>query len=106
MPRAKETLEVLVDELCKVSQGVKQDEFDRAIVGMKSRLVMQGESTGARASAIAADQYMRGRPRTLAEWAQRVDDITLDGLNQFLRDHPPGDMTIVTIGPEELEEQE
>ena len=55
VPRAKETLEVLVDELCKVSQGVKQDEFDRAIVGMKSRLVMQGESTGARASAIAAD---------------------------------------------------
>ncbi len=105
VPRAKETLEVLVDELCKVSQGVKQDEFDRAIVGMKSRLVMQGESTGARASAIAADQYMRGRPRTLAEWAQRVDDITLDGLNQFLRDHPPGDMTIVTIGPEELEGQ-
>jgi predicted Zn-dependent peptidase len=49
---------------------------------------------------------MRGRPRTLAEWAQRVDDITLDGLNQFLRDHPPGDMTIVTIGPEELEGQE
>ena len=69
---------------------------------MKSRLVMQGESTAARAAAIAADQYTRGRPRTLSEMADRVEAITLPKLNAFLRDHPPGEMSVVTIGPSPL----
>ncbi len=101
-PRAQETLDVLVAELKRLSDGIEPDEFQRAIVGMKSRLVMQGESTGARAHAIAADQYMYGRPRSLDELAAKVDAITLDQLNQYIKQHRPGDMTIVTIGPEKL----
>lgn len=101
-PRAQETFDVLTGELRRLSEGVDQSEFDRAIVGMKSRFVMQGESTGARAAAIAADQFILGRPRTLDELAQRVDGITLDKLNGFIRTHPPGPMTVVTVGPGEL----
>lgn len=102
VPRAQETLDVLTAELRRLSQGVQPDEFQRAIVGMKSRLVMQGESTGARAHAIAGDQYLFGRPRSLDELARRVDSITLEGLNEFVRAHPPGPMTVVTIGPAPL----
>lgn len=101
-PRAQETLDVLTAELTRLSEGIKPDEFDRAIVGMKSRLVMQGESTSARANAIAADQHVLGRPRTLEELEQRVDSISLAGLNEFVHEHPPGPMTIVTVGPAEL----
>lgn len=101
-PRAQETLDVMAGELRRMSEGVDESEFARAIVGMKSRLVMQGESTGARASAIATDQYVLGRPRTLDELAARVDAVTLDGLNDFLRDNPPGAFTLTTIGPEAL----
>lgn len=101
-PRAQETLDVLVAELRRLSDGIDQGEFDRAIVGMKSRLVMQGESSQARAGSIAAEQYLYGRPRTLEEWAAKVDQITLANLNQFVRDHPPGPMTVVTIGPDPL----
>jgi len=103
VPRAQETLDVLVGELRRLSDGIEQDEFDRAVVGMKSRLVMQGESTSARARAVAVDQYLLGRPRTLGELADRVESITLDKLRGFVTDHPPGDMTIVTIGPEALD---
>jgi len=100
--RAQETLDVLTSELHRLSQGIDPSEFQRAVVGMKSRLVMQGESTGARAGAIVTDQFVLGRPRGLDELADRVDAITFDGLNRFLAEHPAGKMTIATIGPTPL----
>ena len=51
-PRAQETLDVMLAEIHKLQQGITQDELDRARIGMKSGIVMQGESTSARASAI------------------------------------------------------
>lgn len=101
--RAAETLDVLTGELIRLHDGVERDEFDRAIVGLKSRLVMQGESTSARARAIAHDQFLLGRPRTLDDFAAAIDAVTLDGLNDFLAAHRPGEMTTVTIGPAPLE---
>jgi len=101
-PRAQETLDVMAMELRRLADGVDQSEFDRAIVGMKSNLVMQGESTGARAGAIAVDQYILGRPRTLDDLASRVDGVTLSALNGYLRDNPPGTFTVSTIGPEPM----
>lgn len=101
-PRAQETLDVMRRELVRLGEGVEESEFQRAVVGMKSRLVMQGESTRSRAGAIARDQYVLGHPRTLEELASRVDAITIDKLNAFLATNPPGDMTIVTVGPSAL----
>jgi len=101
-PRAQETLDVLTAELRRLADGVDEGEFRRAVVGMKSRLVMEGESTGARASSIASDQYLYGRPRTLAEDAAEVDALTLDALNDFVKRSPAGKMTVVTLGPEAL----
>ncbi len=101
-PRAQETLDVFVGELRRIAQGVEADELQRAMVGTKARLIMQGESTGARAGAIAADLYVHGRPRTLAELAERVDSVTLEDVNRFVADRLVKDITAVTIGPERL----
>ncbi len=103
VPRAQETLVVFIAELRRLSQGVEADELQRALVGIKARLVMQGESSGARAGAIAADQYVHGRPRTLDEMAGRVDAVTLDDVNRFVADRAVKDLTIVTIGPKALQ---
>lgn len=100
--RAQETLDVMRGEFVRLSDGIEQNEFDRAMVGMKTRLVMQGESTHARSSAIAMDQHTFGRPRTLDELIARVDGVTLDKLNDFVKANKPGQMTIITIGPEAL----
>lgn len=100
--RAQETLDVLRGELVRLSDGIEPDEFQRAIIGMKSRLVMQGESTSARARAIAADQYIYDRPRSLDEMAAEVDGVTLDALKRFVAEHRPKAMTIVTIGPDAM----
>lgn len=101
-PRAQETLDVLTHELRRLSDGVDESEFQRAVVGMKSSLVMQGESTSARAAAIASDVYIFGQPRSLADTAAEIDAVTLEQLNAFVAAHPPGDMTLVTIGPDAL----
>src|SRR5690606_595426 len=79
--RAQESLDVLRAELERVNtpEGrVDESEFARAVVGMKSRLVMSGESTSARASALVRDWRKLGRARTLAEMARAVDAVTLD----------------------------
>ena len=101
--RSQETLDVFIAELNRLGDGVEVGEFERAIVGMKSHLVMQGESTAARSSAIASDVFLIGRPRSLDELTQRVDHITLDDLNAYVSANPPGEITVVTLGPQALE---
>jgi len=100
--RAQETLDVLAGELRRLTDGADAAEFDRAMVGMRSRVVMQGESTSARAAALANDLYTLGRPRSLDEMRAEVESVTLDKLNTYLAAHPPGEMTTVTIGPSGL----
>ena len=97
--RAQETLEVCLAEVERLREGVTKEEFHRAVTGLKSRLVMQGESTSARAGALARDQFRIGRPRTLAEMTAEIDGITLDQLNAYLVGREPGELTVSSIGP-------
>lgn len=104
--RAQESLNVLVAEMQKLStpEGrVTPEEFARAVVGMKSRLVFSGESTGARASSLATDTFRLGRPRSLDEIAAEIDAITLDQLNAYLARREMGTVTIQTVGPDPLD---
>ena len=63
---------------------------------------MQGESTSARAGAIAHDFFIRGRIRTLDEIKDAIDAVTVEQVNAYLKKHTPGPFTIVTVGPKEL----
>lgn len=100
--RAQETLDVCIEEIRRLSDGIEEGEFHRAATGLKSHLIMQGESTGARASALAADQFRLGRPRSLEEIAAAVDAITLDQLNAYIACRRPEALTVVSLGPVEL----
>lgn len=101
--RAQRTLDSFLVELRRLKDGIEQDELDRAIVGMKSRVIMQGESAAARAGAIAYDFYHRGKPRSLDEIRAQIEAVSLKRVNDFLASHPPGALTVVTIGPGKLE---
>lgn len=103
--RAQETLDVLLAELERVHEGVEQAEFARSITGLKSRLVMQGESTNARASSIAHDLYNRGAARTLDEMRDQIDAVSLADVNAYLAGRKAGPFTIVTLGPKGLTRQ-
>lgn len=104
--RAQESLDVLVAELRRMHEAdgrLTQSEYDRAVVGMKSRLVMSGESPGARASALARDLHRLDRPRSLEERAEAIDACTLDEVNDYLTRRDLGRMTVCTLGPEQLQ---
>lgn len=103
--RAQESLNVLLEELQRIHSPegrVTEDEFRRAVVGMKSRLIFSGESTGARAGALAADIHKFKRPRSLEELAQKIDAVTLEQVNAYLAGRKLGTLTIQTVGPAEL----
>jgi predicted Zn-dependent peptidase len=103
--RAQETLSVLLAELRRImtSEGkVDTGEFQRAVVGLKSKLVMSGESSGARAAALARDFHRLGRPRTLEELAGKYDAVTIEALNRYLASRSMGTITVATIGPSPL----
>ena len=101
--RAQATLDVYLAELQRLTQGVTGDELERAKVCLKSGTIMQGESSGARAGAIAHDYFHHGRIRTLDEIKRQINAVTLDRINGWLKLNPPGPYTIVTVGPKPLE---
>ncbi len=100
--RAQATLDCLMTELHRLSEGVTEPELQRAKTGLKASTIMQGESTSARAGAIAHDFFMRGRIRTLDEIKNAIDSVSVDQVNQYLKANKPGPFTIVTVGPKEL----
>jgi predicted Zn-dependent peptidase len=100
--RAQATLDCFITELHRFSQGVTAAELERAKTGLKASTIMQGESTSARAGAIAHDYFMRGRIRTLDEIKAAIDGVTLEQVNAYLKKNQPGPFTIVTVGPKEL----
>lgn len=101
--RADETLRVLLYELRRLSQGVSGEELARARTGILSHLVMQGESSGARASALARDTFLFGQPRTLSELRRLIEQVELDTLNDFLATQTEKAFTITTLGPKALD---
>lgn len=101
--RAQETLDLSISETERMADGAEQAEFDRAIIGLKSRIVMQGESTPARSARLGTDQFNLGRPRTLGEVLAAIDSVTLDALNDYLARRAIGPFTVVSIGPVALD---
>ncbi len=101
--RAQETLDVTLNELRRLAEGVEEHELDRLKARIKSALIMQQESSSSRSASIARDWYHLGRCRTLDEINQLIDRLGADRINAYLKKSPPGDFTIVTLGRKELE---
>ena len=105
--RAGQTLACIRGELDRFAKGITHEEFDRARTGLKSRLVMQGESAAARASTVAGDLFRLGRARSLADTAREVDALQVERVNEAIGRHwGPGWMehfTLATIGPAPLD---
>lgn len=102
--RAQELLERTLYELTTLKDGIQEDELQRVKAGLKASLIMRQESTAARAGALASDWYLLGRVRLLDEMQRAVDSLTPQRVVDHLRAFPPGDFTIVTLGPEPLKD--
>ncbi len=100
--KAQETLDVIVAEFKRLSEGITPEELERAKVGLKSSLIMQSESSGSRAGAIGSDHYMLGRVRSLDEIKERIEAAGVEDILDSLERHPFQEFTVVTIGPREV----
>src|SRR6516225_5336885 len=97
--RAQETLDVTLGELHRLQDGIEEEEVERVRAGLKSSLIMQEESTSARAGTLASDWYFLGRVRSFDEIQAAIDALTPQGIVEHVRRFPPQGFTIVTLGP-------
>lgn len=101
--KAQEALDVTLAELRKLAEGITANELDRVKVGLRASLIMQGEASSARVMAAARDYYYLGRVRSLDEIEAAVLALTVDEVVAFAGAFPPEKLTVVTIGPKELQ---
>ncbi|MFI5273532.1 MAG: M16 family metallopeptidase [Ktedonobacterales bacterium] len=99
--KAHETVQVMLDELKKLgAEGVSDDELTRAKVQLKSELVMRGESSAARMSALARAWWFERRLITIQELKEAIDGVTREQILHLFERFPATDrLTIAAIGP-------
>jgi predicted Zn-dependent peptidase len=100
--RAQQTLDVMVAEFRRLREGIAVDEVDRVRASLKTSLVMQQESTAARAGSMASDWFYLRRVRTVEEVQAAIDGLTPTAILEHLDRYPVKDLTVVTLGPEPL----
>ena len=102
--RAEKTVTCIHEELERFgAEGLEHEEFDRIRRSLKTRLMMHGESTSARATGIATDQYSRGYARTLADLSTSIEDLTFEEVDAVAREYMTptriAESVRVAIGP-------
>ncbi|MEQ1904916.1 MAG: pitrilysin family protein [Pirellulaceae bacterium] len=100
---SQETLNVMLEQIELLAQGVTEKELDRLKVQFRSGLIMQQESCRSRVSTITGDIFHLGRVRTLDEVNERINSLTPAQINRYLENNPPGPFDIVTLGEQPLE---
>ncbi|MCE5186164.1 MAG: insulinase family protein [Planctomycetaceae bacterium] len=100
--KAQETLDVTIDQFRKLRLGISEDELQRAKVGLKTSLIMQTESTGARAGGIAADYFLLGHVREPEEIREKIEALSVPRVLEVLNRYPFEEFTVVTIGPRQV----
>ena len=100
--KAQQTIDIIIGEFGRLSEGITSDEIDRAKAGLKSALILQSESTASRAGSLGSDFFLLGRIRSLDEIKQEIEKTSVDSVVDFLKQNPFKEYTIVTIGPKEI----
>ena len=101
--KPQRALDKLIEELCRLPQGITDDEVARVKVGLKTSLIMGQESTSKRALSLASDWYYLGRVQSFDEIQARIDALTPASILDHLRRTPPQNFRVVTIGPKALD---
>ena len=101
--RAQETLDVMLAEIDRLPGTIEEAELDRVKSRAKSALVMQQESSAARAAWIARQWYHLGTVRSLADELARYDQLNVASVEGWLAENRPAGLTIVSLGKEPLE---
>lgn len=100
--KAQETIDVIIAEFNRLGKDITESEIARAKIGLKSSLIMQSESSSSRANGIAGDHYLLGRVRSLEEIKEKLEEVSVETVTNFLKNNKFDGYTVVTIGPESI----
>ncbi len=101
--RAEETLQVLLETIHSLGDGITEDELERLKNRIKSSLVFEQESSLARSSQIASDWFYLGRVPGREEVCAKVDALSCESLLSHFRENLPRNFSLVTVGSQSLE---
>ena len=90
---------VVVDELQKAGENIAQDELNRARAQYRAGLIMSGESASSRASQIARQLLLFGRPIAKEELMERLSALTVERLRDLSSRLFSTTPTIAAVGP-------
>jgi len=94
-----ELVPVIVSELQKTGEHITQEELDRARAQYRAGLVMSAESAASRASQIARQILLFGRPIPKEELVERLSALTVDRLTDLSGRLFSTRPTIAAVGP-------
>jgi predicted Zn-dependent peptidase len=94
-----ELVPVIISELEKAGASISQDELDRARAQYRAGLIMSGESASSRASQIARQLLLFGRPITKEELMERLAKLTIERLTDLSSRLFSTKPTIAAVGP-------
>lgn len=99
--RARESVDVIRAELEKLERkGVTAGELELAKTRLKSRLIMNSESTGNRVMAIGRDWWYQQRFRNLYVIRDEIDAVNVEQVDAFLRSiHLNENLGLFALGP-------
>ncbi len=90
---------VILEELKRVANRIEPEELERARAQYRAGLLMSRESAASRASQIAKQLLLFGRPITLEELLDRLSLITTERLTDLAGRLFSGKPTVAAIGP-------
>jgi len=90
----------ILQRIMLTAKEFSDDDLTRAITKLRTRLVLQGESSMRRLMAIGTDWIYRGEYTTLDEELARLKAVNREGIYQALDRYNLSPLTVVTLLPE------
>ena len=94
-----ELVPVIITELQKAGENIIQDELNRARAQYRAGLVMSAESAASRASQIARQMLLFGRPIPKEELVERLSALTIERLTDLSARLFSTKPTVTAVGP-------
>ena len=105
-PRAAETLQVIVDELVKIREGITDEELHDARELAKGRMILSMEESRAVANDLASQELLRGDIESLDSRIKSLDDVTLESVKSIAEKILNSDkLAMSVVGPPNAENQ-
>ena len=98
--RVGETLQVIVNELVKIREGITDEELHDARELAKGRLILGMEESRAVANDLASQELLRGRVESLEARIESLDDVTLEDVQSVAKHVVNSDkLAMSVVGP-------